>query len=84
MENTAVRREDYPRHCIEDAISRRKDEFALSYLVWTADGYIVKFRLGVVDVVRSGVEGSAFDDCSRMDKMLDEVRVTFKALAPFA
>jgi hypothetical protein len=85
MEAQAIRtkRADEVRLCIEAAIARRKDEFALSHLVWTADyGYIVKFRLGVVDVVRSGVEGSAFEDSSRMDKMLDGVLLTFKAQAP--
>jgi len=38
--------EDDPRRAIEAALARRKDEFALSRLVVTADGYIVKFRLG--------------------------------------
>ena len=75
MENVAIHRQ-----CLEAAISRRKDEFALSHLVWTADGYIVKFRLGIVDVVRSGVEVSVFDDASRVDKMLDGVRLTLQSL----
>jgi hypothetical protein len=85
METQAIRtkRNDDVRHCIEAAIARRKDEFALRDLVWTADGYgyIVKFRLGLDDVVRTGVEMLVFEESSRMDRMLDGVRLTFKALA---
>jgi hypothetical protein len=74
-------RDDDVRQCIEAAIARRKDEFALRDLVWTADGYIVKFRLGLDDVVRTAVEMLVFEESSRMDRMLDGVRLTFKALA---
>ena len=85
MEAQAIRtkRDDDVRQCIEAAIARRKDEFALRDLVWTADGYgyIVKFRLGLDDVVRTAVEMLVFDESSRMDRMLDGVRLTFKALA---
>ena len=85
METQAIRtkRDDDVRHCIEAAIARRKEEFAIRDLVWTADGYgyIVKFRLGLDDVVRTGVEMLVFEESSRMDRMLDGVRVTFKALA---
>jgi hypothetical protein len=42
---------------IETAIARRKEAFALGHLVWTADGYTVKFRLGGVDIVRTAVGG---------------------------
>jgi len=48
MEAQAIRTKggDDVRQCIEAAIERRKDVFALSYVVCTADyGYIVKFRL---------------------------------------
>jgi hypothetical protein len=47
----------------------------------TADGYIVRFHLGVVDVVRTSVQMLLFEESSRMDRMLDGVRLTFKALA---
>jgi hypothetical protein len=51
-------------------------------VVWTADyGYIVKFRLGGVDVVRTAVAMLVFEEPWRMDRMLDGVRLTFKALA---
>jgi hypothetical protein len=86
MEAQAIRtkRDDDVRQCIEAAIARRKDEFALRDLVWTSDGYgyIVKFRLGLDDVVRTAVEMLVFEESSRMDRMLDGVRHTFKALAP--
>jgi len=71
------------RQCIEAAIARRKDEFALSHVAWTADyGYIVKFRQGLDDVVRTAVEMLVFEESTRMDRMLDGVRQTFEALAP--
>ena len=84
MEAQAIRtkRDDDARQCIEAAIARRKDEFALSHVAWTADyGYIVKFRQGLDDVVRTAVEMLVFEESSRMDRMLDGVRLTFKALA---
>ena len=85
MEAQAIRtmRDDDVRQCIEAAIARRKDEFALRDLVWTADGYgyIVKLRLGLDDVVRTAVEMLVFEESSRMDRMLDGVRLAFKALA---
>lgn len=86
METQAIRikRDDDVRHCIEAAIARRKDEFALRDLVWTADGYgyIVKFRLGLDDVVRTAVDARGLLEHEHlMDRMLDGVRLTFKALA---
>jgi hypothetical protein len=86
MEAQAIRtqRDDdaSARQCIEAAIARRKDVFALSHVFWTADyGYIVRFRLGGVDVVRTAVEMLVLEESSRMDRMLDGVRLTFKALA---
>jgi hypothetical protein len=85
MESQAIRtmRDDDVRQCVEAAIARRKDEFALRDLVWAADGYgyIVKFRLGLDDVVRTAVEMLVFEESSRMDRMLNGVRLTFKALA---
>jgi hypothetical protein len=85
MEAQAIRtqRGDDVRQCIEAAIARRKDVFALSYVVWTADyGYIVKFRLGDFDAMRTAVEMLVFEEPWRMDRMLDGVRLTFKALVP--
>jgi hypothetical protein len=85
MEAQAIRtrRADDARQRIEAAIARRKDEFALGHVVWAADyGYVVRFHLGAVDVVRTAVEILVFEESSRMDRMLDGVRLTFKALAP--
>jgi hypothetical protein len=80
---TSTQVDDDARQRIEAAIARRKDEFALSHVFWTADyGYIVRFRLGGVDVVRTAVEMLVFEESSRMDRMLDGVGLTFKALAP--
>jgi hypothetical protein len=79
--SSASPQENDPRRAIEAALARRKDEFALSRLVVTADGYIVKFRLGAEDVVRTAVEARVFEDSSRIDRMLEGVRLTFKALS---
>ena len=82
MEAQAIhtQRDDDVRQRIEAAIARRKDEFALSHVVCTADyGYIVKFRLGVVDVVRTAVDMLVFEESWRIDRMLDGVHLTFKA-----
>ena len=69
------------REVIEVAIARRREVFALSDLARTADGYSVKFRLGVVDVVRTAIAADVFHDLLRLDTMLDGVRHTFQALA---
>jgi hypothetical protein len=74
-------REDDPRESIEAAIVRRKEVFALSHLAWTADGYTVKFRLGIMDIVRTAVEVGVFNAPVRMHAMLDGVRRAFQGLA---
>jgi len=74
--------DDRVRLGIEAALARRHDTFVLSYLSRTADGYIVKFRLGVVDVVRTAVGLHVVEDSSCMDRMLDGVRLTFQSLSP--
>ena len=73
MENAAI------RSLTEAAIARRKDEFALSHLAWTAAGHTVRFRQGIVDLVRT-VERRVFEDPARLDELLDGVRLTFQAL----
>jgi hypothetical protein len=82
MEAQAIQTQpdDDVRQRIATAIARRKDEFALSHVVWTADyGYIVKFRLGVVDVVRTAVDMLVFEESWRINRMLDGVHLAFKA-----
>ena len=73
MENAVI------RSLIEAAIARRKDEFALSHLAWTAAGPTIKLREGIVDLVRT-VQGRVFEDPARLDELLDGVRLTFQAL----
>jgi hypothetical protein len=75
-----AQRDDGVRQRIEAAIARRKDEFVLSYLTWTAVGYTMKFRLGVVDILRTAVGAHIVEDSSRMNRMLDGVRLTFHSL----
>jgi len=64
---------------IEAAIARRHDKFALSDLSWTADGYTVTFRLGIV---KTAVEVGVFEDSWRMDRMLDWIGLTFQSYSP--
>jgi acetolactate synthase small subunit len=76
VENASIRAH------IEAALARRKELFALGHLAWTVDGYTVKFRLSVVDIVRTAVEVGVFEDPVRVDGMLDEVRRAFQSLSP--
>jgi hypothetical protein len=75
-------KDDDVRLGIEAAIARRHEKFALSYLSWTADGYTVKFRLDVVNIVKTAVGVGVFDDSSRMDRMLDWVGLMFQSYSP--
>jgi hypothetical protein len=82
-EERRERRDDVDaRERAEAAIARRKDEFTLSHLAWAANGYTVKFRQGIVDIVRTAVDGCMFEDPSRLDGMLDAVRLAFQSLNP--
>jgi hypothetical protein len=76
---TRTKFDDDVRLCVEAALARQHDTFALCHLSWTDDGYIVKFRLGVVNVVRTAIEPHVVKDSSRMDKMLDGVCLTFRS-----
>jgi hypothetical protein len=58
------------------------NKFTLSDLSWTADGYTVQFRLGVMDIVKTAVELGVFEDSWRMDRMLDWVGLTFQSYSP--
>jgi hypothetical protein len=56
---------------IETALARRNEVFALGHLVWMADGYTVKFREGIVDIVRTAVAEEVFEEEARLNKLLD-------------
>ena len=49
-------------------MARRKEVFALSRLAWTANGYTMSFRLGVVEIVRTAVDDGVFEDSSRIGR----------------
>ena len=66
---------------IETALARRKEAFALGHLAWTADGYTVKFRQGIVDIVRTAVDDGVFKHDARLDTMLDAFAATSGSLA---
>jgi hypothetical protein len=67
---------------IEAAIALRKEVFTLSHLARTGRGYTVKFRQGIADIVRTEVDAGTFEDSTRLDKLLDEVRTSFLKLRP--
>jgi IS4 transposase len=69
------------RQKIETALARRKEAFALGHLAWTADGYTVKFRQGIVDIVRTAVDDGVFKDDARLDTMLDRIRGDFRVFS---
>ena len=72
--------QDDARQTIESAIAKRRENFALSYLSWTPDGYTLKFRQGIVDVVRTRINAAVLADDTRLGGLLDEVRRGLAAL----
>jgi hypothetical protein len=72
------------RQKIETALARRKEAFALGHLAWTADGYTVKFRQGIVDIVRTAVDDGVFQDDARPGLWLfvDHVEMRVSPSAP--
>jgi hypothetical protein len=77
MSSGASRNNDI-RQKIGTTLARRKEAFAPGHLAWTADGYTVKFRQGIVDIVRTGVDDGVFKDDARLDTMLDRIRGDFR------
>jgi len=63
-------------------MARRKEVFALSRLAWTANGYTMSLRLGVVEIVRTAVDDGVFEDSSRLEAILDGVRRDFLSFSP--
>ena len=66
--------QDDARRKIETAITKRHEDFSLSYLIWTPDGYILKFRQGIVDILRTRIDDAILADEARLGGLLDEVR----------
>jgi hypothetical protein len=65
--------QDDARRTIESAIAKRRENFALSYLGGTPDGYTLKFRQGIVDIVRTRIDDAVLADDARLGRLLDEV-----------
>ncbi len=59
---------------IEGAIARRHDGFALSEIRSTPDGYTLKFRQNIVDIVRTRIGNAVLAEDNRLDRFLNEVR----------
>jgi hypothetical protein len=68
------------RRKIEASIAHRKEAFALSHLTATGAGYTLKFRLGIVDIVRTTADEGVLTDEGRLNKLLDGVRKDFVVL----
>ena len=66
--------QDDARQTIESAIVKRREDFALSHLSRTPDGYTLKFRQGIVDMVRTRIDDAVLTDDARLGGLLDEVR----------
>src|SRR5207245_5710929 len=67
---------------IETALARRQEAFTLSHLMWSDDGYTVKFRQGPVNIVRTTIAAGAFGDEAGLSKLLDGVRSDFRVFDP--
>ena len=70
------------RRTIDAAIARRGEVFALSHLALTDAGYTVKFRSGFLDIVQTDVSEGTITDPAAFDKVLDRIRVAFRAYNP--
>jgi hypothetical protein len=68
---------------IETALARRQEAFTLSHLMWSDDGYTVKFRQGPVNIVRTTIAAGVFGDEAGLNKLLDGVRSDFRVLDPW-
>ena len=71
--------EDGARRKIETAIEQRQHPFILNYVAGTDIGYTLKFRQGIVDLVRSGIDERTLETPG-LDRLLDEVRSAFRHL----
>ena len=67
---------------IETALARRQEAFTLSHLMWSDDGYTVKFRQGPVNIVRTTIAAGVFGDEAGLNKLLDGVRSDFRVFDP--
>src|SRR5262245_11955509 len=67
---------------IDAAIARRKELFSLSHLALTTEGCTLKFRSGFVEIVRAGVPQATLTDPASFDRLLDGIRVAFRAYTP--
>jgi hypothetical protein len=68
-----VNKDDAQRR-IERAIAQRHDEFALSEIQSTPDGYTLKFRQSIVVIVRTRIGNAVLADDNRLESFLNEVR----------
>ena len=68
------------RRRLERTIAQRRDHFVLSYLRSTENGYVLKFRQGLVDIVRTRIGHAVLADEDRLGGLLDEIRRDFRRL----
>src|SRR5215831_12949358 len=68
------------RRRLENIIARRREKFVLSYLRSTENGYVLKFREGLVDIVRTRIDSAVLVDEDRLGSLLDEIRRDFRRL----
>ena len=68
------------RRRVESTIMQRGESFVLSHLSSTDNGYILKFRQGAVDIVRTRIGCDVLADEDRLRRLLDEMRRDFYRL----
>ena len=68
------------RQRLDSTIRRRHENFVLSHLSSADNGYILRFRQGVVDIVRTRISGAVLVDEERLGTLLDEIRRDFRRL----
>lgn len=68
------------RRRLERTIAQRRDHFVLSYLRSTENGYVLKFREGLVDIVRTRIGHAVLANEDKLSGLLDEIRRDFRRL----
>src|SRR5437016_13158181 len=58
---------------IETALARRHEALPLSHLMWSDDGYTVKFRQGPVNIVRTTIAAGVFGYAAGLNKLCERV-----------
>src|SRR5438067_13136010 len=67
---------------IETALARRHEAFTLSHLMWSNDGYTVKFRQGPVNIERTTNTAEVLGEGAGVNKQRDGVYRVLRVVDP--